>query len=164
MATQGFVNRAGVSGLVVALLGFGALTFPAALSARPAKLPTCTALRAVITPVIKRTLPITGDVIGGGDLGQSVTCNYGSTLSVEIQPTVGAGVFDSDQAGTAKAKKVTGLGKKAFSALLSISNGKRKTSYYELEVLQGTAVLKVISTEFALTTDETLATKLLPDL
>jgi hypothetical protein len=163
MATRGFPKTL-VSGVVAALLGFGALAFPAALAARPAKLPTCSALKTVITPVIKRTLKITGDVIGGGDLGQSVTCNYGATLSIEIQPTVGAGVFDSDQAGTPKAKKVTGLGKKAFSSLQSISVGKRKTSFYELEVLQGAAVLKITSTASALTTDETLAKKLLPDL
>jgi hypothetical protein len=163
MATRAFA-RTVVSGVVTALVGLGALTFPAVLSARPAKLPTCSALKTVITPVIKRTVQITGDVIGGGDLGQSVTCNYGATLSVEIQPTVGAGVFDSDQAGTPKAKKVTKLGKKAFSALLSITSGKRKTSYYEVEVLQGTAVLKITSTASALTTDETLAKKLLPDL
>jgi hypothetical protein len=163
MATPGFAKTV-VSGVVAALVGFGALTFPAALQARPAKLPACSALKTVITPVIKRTVKITGDVIGGGDLGASVTCNYGATLSVEIQPTVGAGVFDSDQAGTPKAKKVTKLGKKAFSALLSITAGKRKTSYYELEVLQGSAVLKITSTASALTTDETLAKKLLPDL
>ena len=164
MATPSFMNRAGASGGVLALLVAAALILPDAPLARPAKLPTCTELKTVITPVIKRTVKITGDVIGGGDLGQSVTCNYGATLSVEVQPTVGAGVFDSDQAGTPKAKRVTALGKKAFSALQSISTGKRKTSFYEVEVLQGAAVLKITSTASALTTDETLARKLLPDL
>jgi hypothetical protein len=110
-----------VGGVLVALLGFGVLTYPAPLSARPAKLPTCSELKSVITPVIRRAVQITGDVIGAGDLGASVTCNYGATLGVEIQPTVGVGVFGSDQAGTPKAKKVVGLGKKAPSRRCSRS-------------------------------------------
>jgi hypothetical protein len=159
MAAHGFATK---WALAAALVASVALAAPALSRAQEAKLPTCPGLRAMITPVIKRSVPITGDVVGQGDLGASVTCNYGPNLSVEVQPTVGAGVFDNDQANTAKAKKLAGLGKKAFSALLSISNGKTKTSYYEVEVLQGSVVLKVISTEAPLTTDEAIARKLLP--
>jgi hypothetical protein len=164
MAMQGLTKNAGVSGTAAALLGAFALLFPAAPSAQLAKLPSCSQLKTVITPVIKRAVSITGNVIGQGDLGASVTCNFGANLSVEIQPTVGAGVFNNDQATTAKAKKLTGLGKKAFTALLSIPTGKSKISYYEVEVLQGTAVLKVISTAAPLATDLTLARKLLPSM
>ena len=140
-----------------------ALAVVAVAAARPAKsLPTCPRIRTVVQPLVRRSLPITGDVIGQGDLGPSVTCNYVPTLSIEFQPGVGVGLFDSDRASTPKSKKLTGLGSRAFTALLSISTGKTKPAYYEVEVLQGATVFKIISADSALATDELLARKLLP--